>query len=465
MKTEESEKYIEWLTTIANTRFIYNTMEELETMMDNRSIHSNGIRRCCKTPQKMRSAFRDLKVEVSLKTDSTVSLEQVMTDYKHAWDFFHANLARRSNPKQIAWELLAYCYPPYATDDIEKRKKAIYESAIDNNIKIPYLILMLMKALPGYDSKEGDVTDMAYKYEEIMEFMEEFTKQDPFCNIQPAITQARDEQYKSRLTLLFHVTRVLNLYESFYNPENTYTIADEVKERQVNLNIDGFWNESNGKLIYTDFWQIESALNNGCYFATHWHKDADNRLTGKRFSMFLLKDNGGHLIAYIIHPQAIKRKLSGLPYTDADHTWYAAEMPEDIQPLKLTLIRNITSSVWKKNLNLTRVTDNHAVQTYNKWLKKCEIYKPYGHLEYCFHPALYAITQSHLYISSENEGEYFKVPRNAGEAFSSIRLDDNVGIMTMGSKSYLVFDELLLYIPIKKSELERYHIQRVSRIE
>ena len=81
---QESIKYDEWLTTIANTRFIYNTIDELEDMLDNHSIHSNGIKRCFTTKQKLRSAFRDLKVEVELMTDGIMNLDRVITQYQRA---------------------------------------------------------------------------------------------------------------------------------------------------------------------------------------------------------------------------------------------------------------------------------------------------------------------------------------------------------------------------------------------
>ena len=74
---KEEPKYEEWLTTIVNTRFLYNTMEEIEVKLDNHSIHSNGIKRSFNTPQKMRSAFRDLKVEAYSLTDETLLLDKV----------------------------------------------------------------------------------------------------------------------------------------------------------------------------------------------------------------------------------------------------------------------------------------------------------------------------------------------------------------------------------------------------
>ena len=97
---QEPTKYEEWLTTIANTRLIYNTMDELEDMLDNNSIHNNGIKRCFTSQQKMRSAYRDLKVEVELMTDGIINLDWVILHYQKAWNFFHDNLYRRTNPEQ-----------------------------------------------------------------------------------------------------------------------------------------------------------------------------------------------------------------------------------------------------------------------------------------------------------------------------------------------------------------------------
>ena len=51
---KDSNKYEEWLVTIANARLIYNTMDELEEMLDNHSIHNNGIKRSFPTQQKKR---------------------------------------------------------------------------------------------------------------------------------------------------------------------------------------------------------------------------------------------------------------------------------------------------------------------------------------------------------------------------------------------------------------------------
>ena len=84
MKTNMKETYEEWLTAIANTRLLFNTMAELEDWLDNHSLHNNGVKRSFKSVQRMRAAFRDLKEQVRLDTDEVIDLEELLAEYRHA---------------------------------------------------------------------------------------------------------------------------------------------------------------------------------------------------------------------------------------------------------------------------------------------------------------------------------------------------------------------------------------------
>ncbi|RRC98740.1 hypothetical protein [Prevotella sp. OH937_COT-195] len=462
---QEQIRYEEWLTTIANTRLVYNTMEELEQFFDNRSIHSNGIKRCFVTQKKLRSAFRDLNMEVELQTDGIFDLYSIMYHYKQAWIFFHNHLYRRANPERIALEIMSYCYSPYVRNGLGNKKRAIFKKITEQEINVPFLILMLMKAIPGYDSKEGDVIDMPHQYECVIHLMEKFVSGTSQFGLLPIIIRAREETQKSRLMLLFYVQQILDIYESYTEPENLYGLANDIKNSTVNLDIAGYWNECGGKLLYTNFWQIENALNNGTYFLTYWQKDADNNLSGIRYSLFIIEGTDGNLIYYILHPEAIKHRMEGLQYKDNDHVWYQTEMLDDT-PAELPLQRLMFSGVWKLNINLTRCSDSDVIARYEAWLNHdCKIIKQYQHLEYDFRPNLYAITKTHLYIPSENDGEYYKVPKSSYEGFNRVHISDNVGTMLMNGKIYLAFDEFMLYISTSKNELKKYEIERVNRIE
>ncbi len=463
--TNDTAKYEEWLTTVANTRLIYNTMDELEDMLDNHSIHNNGIKRSFSSYQKMRSAYRDLKVEVSIMTDGMVNLDRTIRHYQKAWAFFRENLYRRTNPGQVAMEMLSYCYPPYLRSGISAKRTAIYQEIMKQGVSIPFLLLLLMKALPGYDSKDGDAVDMPLLYESVMSLLQEFIGYDTDFSVMPSITRAREEENKTRLMLLYHVSQILDTYEAYADNANLYDTASGIKANFVDLDIEGYWNECGGELLYTDFWQIEYALAAGTYFMTHWHKDADNKLEGIRYTLFIVEGDYGGLVYYILHPKAIRQRMKGLAYDDADQVWYRTEWMDE-QPDSLPLHRVMYSAEWPLDINLTRCTDDSVMQQYDRWINHdCEIVKPLQHLEYDFQPNLYAITQTHLYIPSENEGEYFKVPKDAHEGLDRIHIDDNIGTMRMGGKTYLAFDELMLYIGTSDKELKEYGIERVSRVE
>ena len=198
---------------------------------------------------------------------------------------------------------------------------------------------------------------------------------------------------------------------------------------------------------------------------THWHKDAENKLTGITYTLLIIKDSSGNLIYYMLHPEAIKHRMKGLQYGDADNVWYHTDMLDYI-PEQLPLLRLMHSGVWPSKILLTRCTKKDVVTTYDKWLHHdCQIVKPFQHLEYDFRPSLYAVTPTHLYITSEKAGEYYKVPKSSFEGFDRIQLSDNVGLMTMNGKIYLVFDEFMLYIHTNRNELKKHKIERVNSID
>lgn len=460
---KEEPKYEEWLTTIINTRLLYNTMEEIESVMDNQSIHSNGIKRYLSTMQKMRSAYRDLKIETHLMTDGAFYLDDILIQYKKAWEFFKKHLSRRANPKKIAEQLLRFYYYPYTKDGLEK-KLALFEQVKEQEIEVPFLILMLLDIIPGYNSKGGNVYNMPSLYEQAMQLLESFTSDYSIMDDFPVIKKARDENNKTRLMLLFHVYEILNTYESYTTSQNIYDTADFFKSKMLNLDIEGYWNECGGTNSSTHFWQIESADNTGTYFATHWHKSADNTLTGIKYTIAIHEADDGNVIVYFQHPENIKNRIKGKKYTDHDHTWYKMPMPESTAPDSLPLVRAIKSSEWKAKIDLTRVTDDTVIDQYRKWEDTCEKVKRFADCDYNFNIDMYAITQTHIYIPA-NTRQFYKIPKDACDGFEYIKFGDNVGTMTMNHKVYLAFDDFLLYIQTDKKHLEKYGITIVDHID
>lgn len=462
---KEKTKYEEWLTTLSNTRLIYNTMDELEEMLDNHAIHSNGIKRSLPSMAKQRSAFRDLKEEVKIMTDGHIELDQTLEEYREAWHFYKKHLSRRKHPEKIAENILSFAYPPHSGDKLSDTQGDLYQSIIDQKLNVPILFLIVLKALPGYDSKEGDAFKMDLTFNQAMELLNNFTSEKTIFSSIPAILKAQEEENKSRIMLIHHVTQILNIYESYAEEGGLYDISENIKASKVHLDIEGYWNTCGGKLENTDFWFINEAANYGTYFASHCRKNAENQLTIVRYTIFLIEGDNGKLIVYVLHPESILHHMNGIQYQDKDHVWYVAEMPECEHPDQLFLDRMMSSSVWNGKLHLTRCREEEVIENYKRWEKNCETILPYAHVDYTFLITIYAITQNHIYIGTQQEGEYYKVPRNAIEGLDRITLDDMVGIMEMGGVTYLAFDEVMIYIPTTKKELDRYGIEISRTIE
>ena len=171
-------KYEEWLTVIANTRLIFNTIAELEDWLDNHSIHNNGIRRSFSSPQKIRAAFADLQMYVYSYSHNTILLDNFIGEYKKTWDFYRANLARRSQPQKTVEEILRYIFLPPSDNGGGTKKTEIYQQIKEQNINVAILIMLILKALPGYESKDGDVANFDGVFDEVLNILDNFVNGD-----------------------------------------------------------------------------------------------------------------------------------------------------------------------------------------------------------------------------------------------------------------------------------------------
>lgn len=466
MKKADEKKYEEWLTMIVNTRLMFNTVRELEEVLDAYSIHNNGIKRCFPTPQKMRAAFRNLQVEVKHQTASDSELEYILEEYQRTWDFYKLHFARRSNPNDIALKLLAYCYPPYRREGLPPRLKALFAEVVRKEMEPSFLLLMLLKVLPGCHSKEGDVTDMPRLFETVLSFLKSFTTQGRMTDELPVFKDARQIANKSRLTLLYCTYNILNTYKTMNSKDDLYQSSLLIRNNTGDWPLEGYWNECGGTANSTVFWEFVSTKDKGIYFLIKWHKKADGKLTYLRYTVALLSEPGEDYTLYMMHPKFIANRMKDLPFQDDEHVWYHAAYTKEGPSAHLSLRRSFESLYWPLQLELTKVTDRKVLRLYECWMtKECTTVPLYPNWEYDFSVRLYAITQTHLYILSMDETGFYKIPKDRFEHFDKIKITDNVGIITVDNQEYLAFDEFMMYIRIQEKELQKYGIEWVDKIE
>ena len=466
MSTNPNNTYEEWLTTIASTRLLFNTMAELENWLDNHSLHNNGVKRSFKSVQRMRAAFRDLKEQVRLDTDEAEDLELLLGEYQTAWRFYEEHLLRRANPEELAFQLLQFCHAPAPPTNLNPRIAQTFLQVQTERISTPFLIAFLLKAIPGYGSRDGDATDMPQKYEAVMQLLERVTSNTPTFTLLPALAKAKQEQNKTRLMLIYHTREVLEIYNGLTHPQGIYDTVDYVKQQTMALDLDGFWNECEGRNEHTHFWQFVEADNNTGHFMYHWEKLADGTMRHTRFLVRFLCGEQGKPVANIMHPLAFWQHIQGHPYSDAVNTYYLVEKSKGKRPLKLNLLREFPCQEWPAKINLTRVTDEALNEQYANWIAHSkEITALYPSAEYLFHPSLFAVSINNIYILSVIDDFLYRIPRDAHDGFERIKMGDNVGVLLMDNKAYLAFDELDIYLPIEPETLEKYGITQVANWE
>lgn len=463
MDCNTTPKYLEWLNVIAKTRLIFNTSDELENYLDNHNITANGMKRVYPTEQKQRSTFNDLYMYVGKISDCSIKLDSFMKDYKKASDFFKKELARRIYPEKIAAAILRHFYSP-EDDDCSKSLLGIMDEIDNEDVDITMIVMLLLNALGGYDSKGGDLTDFGNRYYAVVRLLEEFTKECPYFEKIPALTEAMHEKDKTRITLYKHVETILSLFSSYNSSTDIMELSETIKKERVPLSIEGFWNECGGRANRTDFWMIEETIDEGVYFATKYNKLSSGKIEKTRFTMTLSASPDGRILMYITHPKSPKHLFAGVPYDESDHVWYMTDMPGDWSDVgEMRFFKRMPYKSWQTELNLTKVTDEKIIGIYESLLESCEIVNPYQEWEYQFDRCLYAVTREALYIESENEGRFYRVPLGLREAFSGFSLNSNVGRITMNGKIFLAFDDILWYIP--KSRFRKYGITEVEKIE
>ena len=128
----------------------------------------------------------------------------------------------------------------------------ILEEIEEKNYSIPILVLLLLKAWVGFESKEGDIDGFDEDYDSVIKLMDDFTKDTGYFESLPAISEALEEQHKTRLTLLSHVKLILSSYSDFSSPDTIFSLAQSVKEDHADLDIEGYWNECGGRMERPD---------------------------------------------------------------------------------------------------------------------------------------------------------------------------------------------------------------------
>lgn len=462
MIVSDEPKYLEWLNTIANSRLLFNTIGELEDYLDNHNIHTNGIKRCYNTKQKARAAFADLCLYVAETAKMTSNDFCILLDYyKKTSEFYQKRLSRRKNPDDIIKTILDNYFLNPERRNCSPSMNSIIQESIDNDIDIPILVLLLVRAWGGYKSKDGDIVDLWERYKHTIDLLEDYSEeigcQMPF----PPIVSARNEEYKSRLTLAYHVREIIEKARQFSDPDRIFRSVHNA--RNLDMDIEGYWNECGGKAERTDFWQIEKTTDTGLYYAIKFNKIEGGKVERTRYSVDFSEDDFGRVTAMFMHPKAGRHYFDDDDYDESDHCYYKMDMPDDVSNVtELDMIEALNYHGWPKRVVLTKVTEKSIIEYYDKTLNNSQIINKFKKLETEFTKSLYAITDKHLYIKAMEDGKLYKVPTDIIDSLRLVDMDSRIGLLKVGNTEFIALDDFNVFIPVK--DIKECGIEVVDRI-
>ena len=463
MIDSERPKYLEWLNTIANARLIFNTLDELEDYLDNHNIRTNGVKRCYNTEQKARAAFADVCLYVGETAKMTSSGFCIMMEYyKQTSEYYRTKLSRKKDQEEIIRTILRNYFLEPKSRNCTPSMQIILDELVDKDIDIPILVLLLSKGWSGYDSKDGDVPNFMQTYNQVIQILSEYAEECACIQPFPPVIAAKKEANKSRLTLAVHVRNIIEKIREFNSPDAIFQTVH--KEKNLDLNIEGYWNECGGKAERTDFWHIERTPNIGLYYAIRYDKKEGGKVERTRYSIDFAEDDYGNVTVLIVHPKAGRHYFEDYEYDESEHCYYKMAMPDNlsnVDVLNMTEVLNFPS--WPKKLNLTRITDKKLIDYCDGLLENCQIINKYKKWETEFVKCLYAITDKFLYIKSDIEGKFYKVPTDIMDSLNQVDMDSRIGLLKVGNIEFIALDDFNVYIPIK--EIKEFGIEVVERVE
>lgn len=457
MTSDPTRRYENGLVTMANTRLLFNTLAELELFLGYHTIRSNGIKRCFTTPQKVRSAYRDCNAEVAEQAHHRFDLDWLLLHYERAWDFYRSHLSRRKDPRTLAMRLIGLWCGTYRGPRPSPSLMALHRQMTELHVDPAILLLILLHALPGYDSKGGDVTDIDAQFDVMTAFMKEFTADCPYFDELPVIKLASEEPRRCRLMLIFHTINILETYKGYSSPSDMAEMVNDIKDTTPDIDLNGLWCEGNS------FWELQKASNAGSYFATRYSHAGERLLEAIHYTLHCIESITGEMIVYFLHPTAMKQRIKGRPYEDRHNAWYLTDFPTTKAPDALSLNLSMHSDHWPAHIDLRRPTAAEA-ERLNYELDTFTQIDPYADYAYTFFRNIYAITVDEVYVIDNKEKCFYVLPRTPEHCFDTITINDNIGILEIGGRRYLAIDDRFLYIPLTPHHLQKYSIKKSPQL-
>lgn len=416
--TTMNQSYTDALVTICNMRLLFCTKQELGEYIGF-SLTQNTIRKL-KPDFQQRAVFHELANEFEELTNGDLPLDDIIDKYELASDM--AMKGKSDDEWIFNW-----------LDESEDPLLAV-------------LVMLMVKGwIPKYGSRPGDVSNLWQDFEAMFELLDRYTKRCPLLKELPFVQRVRQliDEYEDdggislrcRAVMIHAAWLIISRYKAYQHPDRLYLLGKQLGLKG-DLDIKGYWTDKDN----SGFWYIDMA-DTDAYDATYYYKK-DKGLRSIQYTISFIEN---HLEAMMVHP-IFSKKLLEEGYIDTDTIGnFECELNDDSQPTTITLTQYTNHELLPDKVDITRIEDQEMIDDIEEELKHREVKADFQDCQYEFLICLHSITHDAVYVEC-GDNMLYRIPKDKNPEFRNASMNDKIGLVTLGDKLYIVYDNVMKYI-------------------
>lgn len=466
-------------------RLFRNTKKEFGEYIEYNLTTNNSILKI--RPFTARCLYRELEKQILQDTYNELDINETLDAYKEASELYIHEIKKINiNPETDVDLLHAYlryaCIDNLEVPECNDKKLNKLLDAVNNRptVHLAPLLLIMLKVLPAYTSKQGDVKDIDGDFIKLHHFFTEFARKEPSILEMPVLEIMKHDftrhEQKNRIMLIYMTYCAINNFCCLINATDSYDLAIHINHNTQLPDIgEHYWYDTDHYNDTTTFWNFEQTATDN-YFLYQYKFKLDLQEIHRKKLEITLFNQWNTRVLYAAKSSYMHILLKEKKQVQTDkQAWYKCEMDDTQSPLKIELCELMAGKAILDFQSLTRLTDEKMTEQINSWKEKFKMIdiKEDGQTEedYEFRATPFAITEECIFIkqeTKENEEKpdwYYRVPKEINESLKKITINDFVGILTIQEKRYIGFSPISLFLDVTNDEaIKESKVELAERI-
>lgn len=475
------------LNDICLLRLFRNTKKEFGDYIEFNLNNNNSILKI--KPFTARCLYRELEKQISQDTYTDLDINELLNEYKVASALYVREIKKlHINPETDIDLLYAYlryvCINELEVPECNDKKLNKLINGVNTypQVRLVPLLLIMLKILPIYTSKQGDVKDINADFTKLYHFFAGFARKELSILEMPVLEIMKhyfiQRHHKNRIMLIHMACCAINSFCSMMNSADSYDLVTHINNNTQLPDIGKYyWYDTAHYNDTTTFWDFEQTAT-GDYFLYKYKFKLDLQETHRiKYDItFFIQWNT--LILYAAKSSYIYHLLKEKKHVQTDkQAWYKYKMDNEQSPQKIEIYELMAGKDILSFKFLSRLTNENMTEQVNNWKERFRTIDIKDENEiaeredYIFLSAPIAITKNYIFVKQEigeKEAEitcYYQVPKEINEGLNKISINDFVGILTTNNRKYVGFSPISLYLDITNDEaMKESKVELVDKI-